>query len=75
MSAPRVRLDAGTRHVLAWCSSCPPWRDLAGDLGAAHLRAAEHLERVHGSGTDNAALTARARAKEHRRRARESRGG
>ena len=75
MKAAHVHLDAATRHVLAWCTSCPPWRDLAGDRRAAHLRAADHLERVHGHGNDKAALTARARAKEHRRRAREVGGG
>lgn len=57
----RVRLEPGTRHVLAWCSGCPSWRTLRGDLAAAHLAAAAHAELVH----EDAAA-----AKEHRRRAR-----
>jgi hypothetical protein len=61
MTRHTQRLDAGTRHVLAWCTGCPPWRELTGSTAAAHLVAADHAERVHG---DTAA------AKEHRRRAR-----
>lgn len=63
MSGPTQRLDRGTRHVLAWCTGCPPWRTVVGTPAAAHLAAADHAERVHG---DTAA------AKEHRRRARDT---
>lgn len=61
---PPIRLDPGTRHVLAWCTACPPWRELAASSSAAHLAAAAHAERVHGDA---------AAAKEHRRRARDTR--
>lgn len=64
MTAPR--LEAGTRHVLAWCPSCPPWRVIRGTRPAAHLAAADHAERVHGDA---------AAAKEHRRRARDTQNG
>lgn len=43
-----TRLEAGHNHVLAWCSSCPPWRRIADDRPAAMLEAATHLELVHG---------------------------
>lgn len=43
-------LEAGTRHVLAWCDACPPWRELAADRADALRRAAAHLELVHGQG-------------------------
>lgn len=66
MSKPTQRLDPASRHVLAWCSGCPPWREVRGTSSAAHLAAADHAERVHGD--VNA-------AKEHRRRARETRNG
>lgn len=61
MTTPSQRLDPGTRHVLAWCTACPPWRTLTGSRPEAHLAAADHAERVHGD---------KAAAKEHRRRAR-----
>lgn len=64
MTGPRIRVEAATRHALAWCTACPPWREVRGDRPAAHLAAAAHAETVH---ADHAA------AKEHRRRARESR--
>lgn len=43
------RLEPGTRHVLAWCAECPPWRRLTADRPAAQLAAAAHLELVHGA--------------------------
>lgn len=46
MSQP-TRVEPGTRHALAWCTSCPPWRVLRADRSSALLAAADHLERVH----------------------------
>lgn len=43
-----VRLDASARSVVAWCTSCPPWRRLANARPEALRAAAEHLELVHG---------------------------
>lgn len=60
----RVRLDPGTRHVLAWCAECSPWRVLTGSRKIAHMAAADHATRVHGDATE---------AAEHRRRADELR--
>lgn len=45
-----VHLEAGTRHVLAWCDACPPWRELADDRAAALREAADHMELVHDQG-------------------------
>jgi hypothetical protein len=39
-------LDASARSVVAWCSSCPPWRRI-GPRPAALREAADHLELVH----------------------------
>lgn len=64
VSGPRIRLEPGTRHVLAWCTECPPWRALTADRGRANLEAAAHLERVHGDSLE---------AAEYRRRARDTR--
>jgi len=47
MSGQPTRVEPGTRHALAWCTSCPPWRVVAEDRAAALMAAAEHLERVH----------------------------
>lgn len=48
MTRKPTRLEAGTRHVLAWCVSCPPWRELRAERPAALRAAADHLENVHG---------------------------
>lgn len=40
-------LEPGTRHVLAACRQCPPWRELRGTRPAALLAAAVHAEQVH----------------------------
>lgn len=42
-----IHLEAGTRHVLAWCGSCPGWRVLTGTRRAANLAAADHADRCH----------------------------
>lgn len=60
----KQRLDPGTRHVLAWCTSCPPWRTLTASRSDAYEAAADHAEHVHGD---------KQAAKEHRRRARDTR--
>lgn len=44
-----IRLDAGTRTVVATCAACPSWRELRGTRPAAQLEAARHLELVHGA--------------------------
>lgn len=61
---PVVRFEPGTRHVLAYCTGCQPWRELRLTAARAYEAAASHAELVHG---DTIA------AKELRRRARESR--
>lgn len=43
-----TRLEGGTRHVLAYCQTCPPWRRLTATRPAALRVAADHLELVHG---------------------------
>lgn len=63
MSGPRIRLELGTRHVLAYCLSCPSWRAVTADRGRANLEAAAHAERVHGDSRG---------AAEYRRRARDT---
>lgn len=47
MSRP-TRLEGGTNHVLAWCTSCTPWRRLTGTRPEALRAAADHLQLVHG---------------------------
>lgn len=64
MSDAPTRLEAGHNHVLAYCSSCPPWRRLAGDRPEALRAAADHLLLVHGTdqlGRPVPAMTAAAR--------------
>lgn len=61
MSAGRVMFEAGTRHVLAYCPGCPPWRELEGTRAAAYLKAAAHVERVHGDAEAAAEYRRRAR--------------
>lgn len=60
----RQHLDPGTRHVLAWCTSCPPWRELQASRSDGYEAAARHAELVHGD---------KQAAKELRRRARDTR--
>lgn len=48
MGKSPVRIEAGTRHVLASCTACASWRELRGTRPAAHLIAAAHMENVHG---------------------------
>lgn len=48
MSGP-VRVEAATRHALAYCRDCVSFRELRGTRVAAQLAAADHLERVHGA--------------------------
>lgn len=61
-----TRLEAGTRHVLAWCSACPPWRELRGERPSALRAAADHLEYVHGERRKAAGLREQARRIEAR---------
>jgi hypothetical protein len=42
-----IRTEAGTRHVLVWCTSCPTWRRLADDKAAALAEGARHIAQVH----------------------------
>lgn len=44
----RIKVESGTRHVLAWCADCPSWRTLRADRAAALRAGAEHLHLVHG---------------------------
>jgi hypothetical protein len=63
MSGGRIKLEPGTRHVLAYCTGCPSWRELASSSPAALRVSATHAELVHGDS---------ATAKELRRRARDT---
>lgn len=56
-----IRVEPGTRHVLAWCRDCPPWRELRGTRTAALLAAADHAERCHGDRAIASDLRERAR--------------
>lgn len=60
-----LRVESGTRHALAWCRKCPPWRVLRGSRADALEAAAEHAERCH---------AAPALASDLRERARDQRG-
>lgn len=42
-----VRFDPGTRHVLAVCTECGPWRVLRASRPAALRAAAVHVAQVH----------------------------
>lgn len=66
--APRnpTRVDTGTRHVLAWCHECQPWRELRGTRPAALRAAADHVQLVHGE--DRLAADLRERAQRIERR-------
>lgn len=66
MSDKPTRLEAGTRHVLAYCVKCPPWRELRGQRTAALLAAADHLEYVHDALRKAADLREQARRIERR---------
>lgn len=48
MSDNPTRLEAGHNHVLAYCRSCPPWRELTWDRPEALDAAATHVQLVHG---------------------------
>lgn len=61
MKAGTIRVEAGTRHALAWCRDCPPWRELRGTRAAALLAAADHAERVHEARSIASDLRERAR--------------
>lgn len=43
-----IRVDSSTSSQLAYCTDCPPWRELRGERPAALTAAAEHAQRVHG---------------------------
>jgi hypothetical protein len=60
-----VRLDASARSVVAWCASCPPWREV-GSRPLALRAAAVHLELVHGNARKAAQLREQARRIERR---------
>lgn len=66
MSDNPTRLEAGHNHVLAYCRSCPPWRQLAWDRPEALSAAATHVQLVHGNMV--LAERLRTRAAETRRR-------
>lgn len=57
-----TRLEAGHNHVLAYCRTCPPWRELAWDRPEALRAAATHLDLVHGDKKAAARLRERAAA-------------
>jgi hypothetical protein len=42
-----IRTEAGTRHVLVYCTACPTWRRLADDKAAALSEGARHVALVH----------------------------
>lgn len=42
-----IRVDPSATSQLAYCDSCPPWRELRGERSAALTAAADHAERVH----------------------------
>ena len=56
-----IRVEPGTRHALAWCRKCPPWRVLQGSRSSALTAAAAHAERVHDAPALAADLRERAR--------------
>ena len=56
-----IRTEKGTRHVLVYCTECPPWRRLADDKAAALALGASHVALVHGGGTVAASLRDRSR--------------
>lgn len=66
MTDKPTRLEAGTRHVLAYCVRCPPWRELRGERPAALRAAADHLEYTHGQLRKAADLREQARRIERR---------
>lgn len=42
-----VQFERGRGVVLAYCTGCPPWRELAGTTPAAYRAAATHVDQVH----------------------------
>lgn len=42
-----IRLEAGARTVLAYCTECPSWRELRPTRAAALTAAAHHALVVH----------------------------
>jgi hypothetical protein len=42
-----IRIDGSPSSQVAYCTSCPPWRELRGERAAALTAAADHAERVH----------------------------
>lgn len=42
-----IRVDGSPSTSLAYCTECPPWRELRGERAAALTAAADHAQRVH----------------------------
>lgn len=42
-----IRLDVSASVVLAWCTSCPSWRELRDSVPAAQAAAAAHEANCH----------------------------
>lgn len=42
-----IRVDGSAATQLAYCTACPPWRELRGQRSAALTAAADHALRVH----------------------------
>ena len=42
-----IKVDPSASSQLAYCTACPPWRELRGDRAAALTAAAAHAELVH----------------------------
>lgn len=61
-----TRLEAGHNHVLAYCRSCPPWRELRWDQPEALDAAATHVQLVHADPVTAERLRKRAAATRRR---------
>jgi hypothetical protein len=57
-----IRVEAGTRHALAYCRECGTWREIRADRRTALTAAADHALRCHRDQRVADHLRARARA-------------
>lgn len=64
-----IQHEHGHGYSLVWCQDCPPWRRLAAGRADALLRAADHLDLVHG----DTLRAKRLREQAARKRARDTR--